>query len=115
LHSVSDVRHLESKIVVLENMLKGLSPQVSQLSQISTVFCSYYQVLDHSLNAYAYLVHQLATEQEQASMAFQRPQNDLFSPYYNPGWRNYHNLSWNSGPKAMAPNSQPGMFPGNNS
>jgi len=29
LHSFSDVSHLESKIAVLENMLKGLSPQVS--------------------------------------------------------------------------------------
>jgi len=27
LHFVYDVSHLESKIVVLENMLKGLSPQ----------------------------------------------------------------------------------------
>jgi len=32
LHSVPDVSHLESKIAVLENMLKGLSPQMSQLS-----------------------------------------------------------------------------------
>jgi len=29
LHSVSDVSHLESKIAVLESMLKGLSPQMS--------------------------------------------------------------------------------------
>ena len=32
LHSVSDVSHLQSQIAVLENMLKGLSPQMSQLS-----------------------------------------------------------------------------------
>jgi len=32
LHSVSDAIHLESKIAVLDNMLKGLSPQMIQLS-----------------------------------------------------------------------------------
>ena len=32
LHSVSDVSHLESKIAVLENMLKELSPQMPQMS-----------------------------------------------------------------------------------
>jgi len=32
LHSVSDVSHLESKIAILEIMLKGLSPYMSQLS-----------------------------------------------------------------------------------
>jgi len=29
LHSISDISHLESKITILENMLKGLSPQMS--------------------------------------------------------------------------------------
>ena len=43
LHSISDVSHLESKIVVLENMLKGLSPQMPQISQASTVSCSHCQ------------------------------------------------------------------------
>ena len=32
LHSISGVSHSESKIVDLENMLKRLSPQMSQLS-----------------------------------------------------------------------------------
>ena len=41
LYSVSDVSHLESKITVLENMLKGLSLQMSQLSQTSTVSYSH--------------------------------------------------------------------------
>ena len=49
LHSISNVSHLESKIAVLENMLKGLSPQIPQLSQTSTVSCSHYQSLDYSL------------------------------------------------------------------
>ena len=70
LHSVSDVSHLEFKIAVLENMLNGLSPQISQLSQTSTVSCSYCQTLDHSLGACPYFAHQLAIGQEQASMAF---------------------------------------------
>jgi len=48
-------------------------------------------------------------------MAFQMPKIDPFSPYYNPGWRNHPNFSWNSGPNAMVPNSQHRMFPGNNS
>jgi len=40
LHSVSNVSNLESKIATLENMLKGLSPQLTQLSQTSSVSCS---------------------------------------------------------------------------
>ena len=32
LYSISDVSHLESKIAILENILKELSPQMSQLS-----------------------------------------------------------------------------------
>jgi len=48
-------------------------------------------------------------------MAFQRPKNDPFFPYYNPGWINHHNFSWNSRPNVVCPNSQPGMFPENNS
>jgi len=32
LHSISDVSHLHSKIAILENILKGLSPEMSQLS-----------------------------------------------------------------------------------
>jgi len=106
LHFVSDVSHLESKIAIfLENMLRGLSPQMSQLSQTSTVSCSHYQALDHSLSAYPYFAHQLATEQEQVGMASQRHKNDPFSPYYSSRWRNHPNFSWNSGPNAMVPNS----------
>jgi len=48
-------------------------------------------------------------------MAFQRRKSDPFSPYYNPRWRNHPNFSWNSGPNAVVLNSEPGMFPGNNS
>jgi len=81
LHLISDVSHLESKIVVLENMMKGLSPQLSQLSQTSIVSCSHCQSMDHSLSACPYFAHQLATEQEQASMAFQKPKNNPFSPF----------------------------------
>jgi len=62
LHSVSDVRHLKSKINVLENMLKGFSPQMSEFSQTSTVSCSHCQTLNHSLSAYPYFAHQLATK-----------------------------------------------------
>ena len=47
-------------------------------------------------------------------MAFQRPKNDPFSPYYNLGWKNHPNFSWNSGSNATIPNSQPKMFPGSN-
>jgi len=48
-------------------------------------------------------------------MAFQRPKNDPLSSYYNSGWRNHPNFLWNSGSNAMVPNSQPRMFPVNNS
>jgi len=113
LHYVSDVNHLESKIVVLENMLKGLSSQMPHMSQTSTVSCSHRQALDHSLSACPYFAHQLATGQEQASMAFQRTKNDPFSPYYNPGWKNHLNFSWSNGPNAAIPNSQPISHPSN--
>jgi len=98
LHSVSKVSQLESKITVLENMLKGLTPQMSQLSQTSTVFCSHCQALDHSLSVCPYFAHQVATRQEQASMVFQRHKNDPFFPYYNLKRRNHPNFSWSNGP-----------------
>ena len=44
-------------------------------------------------------------------MVTQRPKNDPYSPYFNPGWRNHPNMSWASGPNAV---SQPGMIHGNN-
>jgi len=46
-------------------------------------------------------------------MTFQRPKNDPFSPYYNPGWRNHPNLSWSNGQNAVIPNSQPISHPPN--
>jgi len=70
LHSVSDVSHLESKIIVLENMLKELSPSTPHTSQTSLVSCFHCQNLDRSLSACPYLPHQLATRQEQVSMVF---------------------------------------------
>ena len=115
MHFVPDISDLESKIAILENMLKRLSPKMSQLSQTSTVSYSQCQAINHSLGTCPYFAYQLATKQEQASMAFQRSTNDPFSPYYNPGLRNHPNFSWNSGPNAVVPNSQLGIFPGNNS
>jgi len=44
-------------------------------------------------------------------MAFQRPKNGPFSPFYNPGWRNHPNFSWSNGPNAVVPNSQPVSHP----
>jgi len=85
LYYISDVSHLKSKITVLKNVLKGLTPQMPQLSQTSSMSYSYCQALDHSLSVCPYFAHQLAIGQEQVSMAFQRPKNDLFFPYYNPG------------------------------
>ena len=113
LHFVSEVSHLESKIVVLENVLKGLSSQMPQISQTSTVSCSHCQALDQSLSSCPYFTHQLATGQEQASTAFQRLKNDPFSPYYNPRWRNHPNFSWTNGPNAAILNSQPISHPPN--
>ena len=46
-------------------------------------------------------------------MAFQRPKNDPFFPYYNPGWRNHPNFSWSNGSNAAIPNSQPISHPPN--
>ena len=47
-------------------------------------------------------------------MAYQRPQNDSFSLYFNLGWRNYPNFSGSYGPNVVGSNSQVGMFPLNN-
>ena len=115
LYSVSDVSHLESKIAILKNMLKGLSPQITQLSQTSTVSYSHCQALDYYLSVCSYFAHQLATGQEQANMAIQMPKNDPFFPYYSPGWRSHPNFSWSNCPNPVVPNSQPGVFLGNNS
>ena len=41
IHAVSNVSHLESKIVVLENILKALSVQQPQNSRTSLVSCSH--------------------------------------------------------------------------
>ena len=64
MHTVSDVSYLESKITILENMLKGLSVQQPQNSQTSLVSCFHYQALNHTLSSYPYFVHQLFIGQE---------------------------------------------------
>jgi len=48
-------------------------------------------------------------------MAYQRPKNDPYSPFFHPGWRNHSKFSWSSGPNAVGPTSQPRVFPSNNS
>jgi len=93
MHAVSDVSYLESKIAVLENMLKGLSVQQPQNSQTSLVSCSHCQALDHVLSSCPYFAHQLSTRQEHVNMAYQRPKSDPYSPFFNPGWRNHPNFS----------------------
>jgi len=95
---ISDVSHLKSKIVVLENMLKGLSVQQPQNFQTSLVSYSHCQALDHTLRSCPYFAHELSTSQEHVNMAYQRPKNDPFSPYFNPGWKNHPNFSWSNGP-----------------
>ena len=81
--------------------------------QVSTVSCSHCQVLDYSLSAFPHFAHQLTTGQEQVSMTFQRPKNDPFSPYCNPGWRNHPNFSWSNGSNVAIPSSQPIFHPPN--
>jgi len=61
MHVVSSASHLKSTIVVLENMLKGLSVQL-QNSQASLVSCSHCQALDHTLSSCTYFSHQLSTK-----------------------------------------------------
>ena len=48
-------------------------------------------------------------------MIYQRPKNDQFFPYYNPGWMNHLNVSWSTGPNVSVHNSQPGVLSRNNS
>jgi len=63
MHVVFDVSHLESKIVVLENMLKGLLVWQPKNSQTSLMSCSHCQALDHTLSSCPYFTHQLSTGQ----------------------------------------------------
>jgi len=60
MHAVSNVSHLESKIVILENMLKGLSVQQLQNSQTTLMSCSHCQALDHTLSSCPYFAHKLS-------------------------------------------------------
>ena len=50
MHDVSNVSHVESKIAVLENILKGLFIQQPSTSQTSMLSCSHYQTFDHTLS-----------------------------------------------------------------
>jgi len=61
MHVVSNVSHLEYKIAVSENMLKGLLVQQPQNSQTSLVSCCHCQALDHTLSSYPHFGHQLST------------------------------------------------------
>jgi len=61
LHSISDVSYLESKIAVSENMLSGLTPQMPQLSQTSTVSFSHNHALNRSFSVCPCFAYQLAT------------------------------------------------------
>ena len=115
MQGVSNMSHIEPKIVVLEQMLKGLLVHQPQSSQASLVSCSHCQALDHTLSSYPYFAHQYSIGEEHVNMAYQRPKNDPFSPYVNLGWRNHPNFSWSNGSNAVGPNSQAGMFPSNNS
>jgi len=86
MHVVSNFSHLESKIVVLETKLNGLSVQQrAQNSQASLVSYSHCQALDYILSSCPYLAHQLFTSQKHVNMAYQRPKHDPFSPYFNFG------------------------------
>jgi len=91
MHVVSDVSHLESKITFLENMLKGLSLQQPKILKL--LWCLVHIVRPYTLSSYLDFAHQLSTGQEHVNMAYQRPKNDTFFPYFNLGWRNHPNFS----------------------
>ena len=57
MHSISDVSHLESKIAVLENMLKGLLGQTPHTSQISIVSYSHCLAIEHTVSACPHFAH----------------------------------------------------------
>jgi len=74
------VSHLESKIAVLENMLKGIvSPNSPDILDFFAVLFSL-SGLRSFIECLSLLCSQLATEQKQASMTSERPKNDRFSP-----------------------------------
>ena len=57
MHSISDVSHLESKIAVLENMLKGLLGQTPHTSQISIVSYSHCLAIEHTVSVCPHFAH----------------------------------------------------------
>jgi len=76
---------------------------------------SHCQALDHILSACSSFAHQLSTRHEQVSMAYQRPMNGPFSPYYNPVWSNHPQFYWSSRLNAAVSSSHLGVLLGNNS
>ena len=92
IHAMFDLSHLKSKFYALENMIKGLVSHKSPPSQTPDM-CSQCNALDHTLRTCPYFTHQLASNQEQVNMAYQRPKNDPYAPSFNPRWHNHPNLS----------------------
>ena len=80
IYAVSDVNNLESNIVVLEKMIKGLLVQQPQSFQDSLVSCSDCHALEHTLSSYPYFAHQLSIDQEHVNKAYQRPKQWHFFP-----------------------------------
>jgi len=57
MHSISNMSHLEYKIVVLEDMVKGLFVQTPQTAKTFMVSCAHYEALNCTLSSYPFLTH----------------------------------------------------------
>ena len=110
---VSDVSHSDYKIAVLENMLNRLSVQTPQASQTSIVSCSHNQALNHTLSSCPHLPHQLSTGQKQVNVTYKRPRmtHSLITIIQG----SEITLTFSRVVDQMFPNSQAGVFSGNNS
>ena len=109
IHTVSNLSHLESRLLALENVMKGLVLHQSPPSQ-TLEMCSQCHTMDHTLSTCPYFAHHLASSQEQVNMIYQRPKNNPYTPTFNPGKRNHPSFSWTSVPNAIVLN-QYGGFP----
>ena len=112
MHVVPNVSHLDSKIAVLENMLKGFISSRTPISQ------SYFGVLFSlsDLRPHIEFLSLLCLPTLYLSGTCKYGLKDLkitFLPF-NTGWRNHPSFFQSSGRNAMVRSSQPSMFSLNN-
>jgi hypothetical protein len=100
---------LQAKFASLARKVEALELKRSgQLKSIQEIVCQICETNEHSTNDCPILpsFKECLHEQANALNSFQRPNQNLYSQTYNPGWRNHPNFSWKSG-NNNAQTSQP--------